>query len=74
MIPIRKQRAKANKSLRLGVDYKDLAAGSTFEQFVRDNNATIWHNPERVKQEIARNEAALGEEPDAALRNKEEGN
>ena len=47
---------KDNNFLKFGVDYKDLRSGESFEQFVKDNDATIWHHPDKVKREIAMNE------------------
>ena len=54
MAPIRAQRRKVDETLNFGIDYKDLKAGENFEKFVNDNDTTIWHNPEAVKRDLAR--------------------
>lgn len=57
MEPIRESQRKANAHLKFGVDYKDLKAGRQFENLVRENNETIWLNPEKIKQEIAQTDS-----------------
>ena len=67
MKPIREQQKKVNESLNFGIDYKDFKTGENFEKFVNENHTTIWHNPEAIKRDLARNSIHMANQDDLVV-------